>query len=200
MSNPTEIVSRWIDAQPEGTLIRPRDLEHLVNRAAGSLGKARAVDACGVRRLRCGEGQPLRPGSAADRQDGPISREHHWARHRPSLRGSGQCPGLTKQVPVRQIYLTDGRSRTLTLGKQIIEIRHVPKWMLVLGDSLVGDVVRALEWLGPDLAEQAVGKLAGRIGQEDWRVVLGIRHSLPAWMAAAIQKALPTSVPVSFSR
>jgi len=96
--------------------------------------------------------------------------------------------GLTTQVPVRQIYLTDGRARRLSLGKQIIEIRHAPKWMLVLGDSPAGDVVRALEWLGPDLAEQAVGKLVGRIGQDDWRRILGIRHRLPAWMATAIQK------------
>ena len=82
------------------------------------------------------------------------------------------------------------QARTLTLGTQIIEIRHAPKWMLVLGDSLAGDVVRALEWLGPDLAEQAVGKLAGRIDQDEWRVLLGIRHRLPAWMATAIQKAI----------
>ncbi len=34
--------------------------------------------------------------------------------------------GLTTQVPVRQIYLTDGRARTLNLGKQVIEIRHAP--------------------------------------------------------------------------
>lgn len=62
--------------------------------------------------------------------------------------------------------------------------------MLALGDSLAGDVVRTLDWLGPGLAEQAVGKLAGRIGQDDWRVVIGIRHSLPAWMATAIQKGI----------
>jgi hypothetical protein len=32
MSNPTEIVSRWINALPEGALIRSLDLEHLLNR------------------------------------------------------------------------------------------------------------------------------------------------------------------------
>ncbi|HJW81584.1 MAG TPA: hypothetical protein VJ396_05005 [Acidiferrobacterales bacterium] len=31
LSNPTEIVSRWIDAQPEGVLIRSLELEHLAN-------------------------------------------------------------------------------------------------------------------------------------------------------------------------
>lgn len=41
MSNPTEIVSRWIDAQPEGALIRSLDLEYLVNRDQASRQLAR---------------------------------------------------------------------------------------------------------------------------------------------------------------
>lgn len=98
--------------------------------------------------------------------------------------------GLTTQVPVRQIYLTDGRARTLKFGKQVIEIRRAPKWMLALGDSTAGDVIRALEWLGPDLAEQAIDKLAGHIGQDDWSTVLEARAYLPAWMVLAIQNGL----------
>lgn len=90
--------------------------------------------------------------------------------------------GLTTPAPLRQVYLTDGRARSLSLVKQIIKIRHAAKWMLVLGDSPASDVASALEWLGPHLAEQAVSNLAGRIGQDDWRVILGIRHLLPVWM------------------
>jgi hypothetical protein len=41
MSNPTEIVSRWIDAQPEGALIRSLDLEHVVDRNQASRELAR---------------------------------------------------------------------------------------------------------------------------------------------------------------
>ena len=90
-----------------------------------------------------------------------------------------------------QIYLTDGRARTLNFGKQVIEIRRSPKWMLMLGDSTAGDVVRALEWIGPDLAAETVGKLAGRIGHDDWRTVLDARAHLPTWLALAIQKGVP---------
>ncbi len=86
------------------------------------------------------------------------------------------------------------------LGKQVIEIRRAPRWMLVLGDSLAGDVVRALEWLGPDLAETTVGKLVGRIGRDDWNAVLETRTHLPAWMVVAIQKGLPASALVPFRR
>lgn len=99
--------------------------------------------------------------------------------------------GLTTQVPVRQIYLTDGSARTLKLGRQIIEIRRASKWMLVLGNCVAGDVVRALEWLGSNLAAEAGGKLAGRIGHDDWRTVLDARAHLPTWLALAIQKGVP---------
>lgn len=105
--------------------------------------------------------------------------------------------GLTTQVPVRQIYLTDGREQTLALGKQVIEIRHVPAWMLVLGDNLAGDVIRAIEWLGPDLAERAVIKLAGQVGRDEWLAILGVQNHLPKWLATVIgQAASSTGVPL----
>ena len=195
MANSAEIVSQWINAQPEGVLIRSLDLEHLVNRNQASRQLARL--ARHGRLMRVARGMyvtvtasrfgPVPP--PVDKVVQSLSRitGHAIVRHGAA---AANALGLTTQVPVRQIYLTDGRARTLTLGTQIIEIRHAPKWMLVLGDSLAGDVVRALEWLGPDLAEQAVGKLAGHIDQDEWRVLLGIRHRLPAWMATAIQKAI----------
>jgi hypothetical protein len=108
--------------------------------------------------------------------------------------------GLTTQVPVRQIYLTDGRARILSIGKQVIEIRRAPKWMLMLGNCLAGHVVRALEWLGQNLAEQAIAKLVGRIGQDDWNAVLEARTQLPSWMVMAIQKGVPETAFVPFRR
>lgn len=70
----------------------------------------------------------------------------------------------------------------------------------MLGDSTAGDVIRALEWLGPDIAEQAIEKLAGRVGQDDWSAMLETRKHLPTWMATAIQKRFPTPASVPFSR
>jgi len=56
---------------------------------------------------------------------------------------------LTTQVPVREVYLTSGPSRRLKLGAQVIEIRHVPAWQLVLPGRPSGAAIRALAWLGP---------------------------------------------------
>ncbi len=43
--------------------------------------------------------------------------------------------GLTTQVPVRTVYLTSGRTRKMSLGKQIVELRHAPRWQLAKGWS-----------------------------------------------------------------
>lgn len=195
MSNPTEIVNHWIDALPEGALIRSQDLGHLVDHDQASRQLSRLARQGRLMRVARGiyvavkasRIGPVPPPVDKVVQSLAIITGRAVVRHGAA---AANALGLTSQVPVRQIYLTDGRARTLSLGKQIIEIRHAHKWMLVLGDSLAGDVVRALEWLGPDLAEQTVGKLVRRIGRDDLRVVLGIRHRLPAWMATAIQKGI----------
>lgn len=205
MPNPTEIVGRWIDTQPEGALIRSLDMEHQVNRNQASRALARLARR--GRLMRVARGMyvavaasrfgPVPPPvdkvvQSLARITGRVIVRHGAA--------AANALGLTTQVPVRQIYLTDGRARTLNSGKQVIEIRRAPKWMVVLGDSLAGDVTRALEWLGPDLVEQAITRLAGQIRQEDWAAMLEAKTYLPAWMVVAIQDGLAASAHVPFCR
>ena len=52
--------------------------------------------------------------------------------------------GLTQQVPVREVYLTSGRTRTLKLGHSEVVVKHVPRWMLALGTGPAGAAVRGL--------------------------------------------------------
>ena len=201
MPNPTEAIRHWIDAQPEGALIRSQDLEHLVNRDQASRSLARLAQH--GRLMRVARGMyvavtasrfgPVPP--PVDKVVRSLSRitGHAIARHGAA---AANALGLTTQVPVRQIYLTDGRARMINFGKQVVEIRRSPKWMLMLGDSTAGDVVRALEWLGPDLAEQAITRLAGQIRQEDWAAMLEAKTHLPAWMVVAIQNGLAASAQV----
>lgn len=64
--------------------------------------------------------------------------------------------GLSTQVPVRPVYLTSGRTLTLPLRKQKIELRHAPDWQHLLLGRLAGDAVRALSWLGPRVSAKAI--------------------------------------------
>lgn len=36
--------------------------------------------------------------------------------------------GLSTQVPIREIFITSGRSRKLTFASRVVELKHVPHW------------------------------------------------------------------------
>lgn len=63
--------------------------------------------------------------------------------------------GLTTQVPIREVFLTSGASRTLYLGERPVELRHASRRQLLLGNRPAGQVLRALLWLGPNAASSA---------------------------------------------
>ena len=91
---------------------------------------------------------------------------------------------------MRALYLTSGRSRTLMLGAQVIEFRHAPRWQLALADRHAGKVLRALTWLGPQRAHEAIAKLRARLSAADLAEVASSRGQLPTWMAKEVSTLL----------
>jgi hypothetical protein len=58
--------------------------------------------------------------------------------------------GLSTQVPARIVYLTDGPSRQLKIGKQTIVLKHAsPKIMSTAGKGS-GIVIQALQYIGKE--------------------------------------------------
>lgn len=94
--------------------------------------------------------------------------------------------GLTTQVPVREVYLTSGRSRRLKLGAQVVELRHAPPWQLLLPERPAGDAVRALAWLGPKQAGKALHTLERKLSKVELREIAAARGRLPTWMAQEV--------------
>ncbi len=98
--------------------------------------------------------------------------------------------GLTTQVPIREVFLTSGASRTLYLGNLCVEIKHGNRWQLLLGKSLAGKVVRALLWLGPEGAPAALKQLRVKLPESEWEAVRGARAALPRWMSKMVSEAM----------
>src|SRR5580704_10555118 len=71
--------------------------------------------------------------------------------------------GLTTQVPTRLVYLTSGKSLTLRLGAQVVEMKHAPQWMLLPSHREAGEAVRALAWIGEHRAAEALTKLKQKL-------------------------------------
>lgn len=57
--------------------------------------------------------------------------------------------GLATQVPAKSLYLTDGPSRRIVLGKRVVDLRHASPKHLIAPGSPAGTVVQALRHVGP---------------------------------------------------
>ena len=91
--------------------------------------------------------------------------------------------GLTEQVPARIVFLTDGASKTVRVGKQEIRLKHTtPKNMATAGKPS-GLVIEALRELGKaNIDETVIGKLMERLGKNEKKQLLKEMHYAPGWM------------------
>jgi hypothetical protein len=94
--------------------------------------------------------------------------------------------GLTTQVPVREVYLTSGRSRRFRVGAQMIELRHASAWQLILPGRPAGAAIRALAWLGPKRAGGALQTIHQKLPPSEIKALLEARAGLPTWMAQGV--------------
>lgn len=91
--------------------------------------------------------------------------------------------GLTTQNPVREVYLTSGRNRRLQFGGTTVDLRHAPRWQLVAPYRKVGDVIRALVWLGPEEVEDGLESVLPELSQDELDELAAARGVMPTWMA-----------------
>ena len=96
--------------------------------------------------------------------------------------------GLTTQAPIRSVYLTSGRTRKMSLGKQIVELRHAPRWQLAMAHRPAGQAVRALAWLGPEKAEAALKTLKRKLPPAAFSELVAAAPQLPTWLARSVGK------------
>jgi hypothetical protein len=106
------------------------------------------------------------------------------SRLQPSGAYAANLLGLSTQIPMKIVYLTDGPSRTVQIGKkQIILKQTTPRNMATAG-RISGSIIQALRHLGRQHVDDDV------IVQLDRRLDAGARKQLlkdsrfaPAWIA-----------------
>jgi hypothetical protein len=104
----------------------------------------------------------------------------------PSGAATANQLGLTTQVPIRQLYLTSGRTRSLKLGAQTIELRHAPRWQLTLAERPGGAAIRALAWAGRERSGAVAAQLRSKLSRETLGELSGVRGQLPTWIAERV--------------
>jgi hypothetical protein len=75
--------------------------------------------------------------------------------------------GLTTQVPAKAVYLTDGPSKAVKVGRQEIRLKHVPSARLVGAGTKAGMVLEALRHLGPDIDAGTIKRLGAQLSPRD---------------------------------
>jgi len=99
--------------------------------------------------------------------------------------------GLSTQVPARSVYLTDGPSRTLTLGGRPFEFRRTSRRYLLEAGTTAGLVVQALRELGREGVDgDVIARIAAVLGEDDLRRLRRIRMRLPAWIQRVLKPIL----------
>ncbi len=96
---------------------------------------------------------------------------------------------LTTQVPMQLGYLTSGATRTFQLGPETVVLRKAPQWMLVAPHTRVGEVVRALAWLGPSQVREALALVGARLSAEERQQLRYVSMMAPEWLRGAIAGA-----------
>jgi hypothetical protein len=176
---------------PEGGVLSPKEFLHLGGRAAVDQALSRLTKEGKL--LRVARGTYVTPVSSrfGTRAPAPEKVVEALAAQSgevvtPHGASAANALGLTQQVPIREVYLTSGRTRKLKLGRSEVMVKHAPRWMLALGTGPAGAAVRALAWMGPTHIGESLATLHRTLPASEWRALASSRAALPSWMARAI--------------
>lgn len=176
---------------PEGGVLSPKEFLHLGSRAAVDQAFSRLTKEGKL--LRIARGSYATPVSSRFGTRAPAPEkvvESLAARSGETVVPHGAAAanalGLTQQVPIREAYVTSGRTRRLKIGRSEVTIKHAPRWMLALGTGPAGAAVRALAWMGAPHVRESLATLHRTLPEAEWRTLTAHRAALPSWMARAI--------------
>jgi hypothetical protein len=110
-----------------------------------------------------------------------AGRDH--TRLQPAGAYAANALGLSEQVPAKAVFLTDGPSRTVTIGSMTIQLRRTTPRNMAAAGRLSGLLIQALRELGEDHVTPArVEHLRRTLPAEQRRELLKDLQLAPAWM------------------
>lgn len=111
--------------------------------------------------------------------------------------------GLSTQVPVRTVFLTDSRSRKVKLGKREIVLKNTSTRQMATAGRISGTVIQALRWIGQrQFDERMIQNLRRRLSDTDKQQLLKDLRYAPAWIAKVMREVAqpPAPPPATKSR
>lgn len=99
--------------------------------------------------------------------------------------------GLSTQVPMKVVYLTDGASRTVKVGKRTITFKKTsPKNLIVTGE-ISGLAIQALKAIGQNkLDEKTIDKILHILRKEKKKNIINDAKLAPAWINKILMQSI----------
>ena len=91
--------------------------------------------------------------------------------------------GLSEQVPAKAVFLTDGPSRTVKIGRQEIQLRHTTPRNMAAAGRLSGLLMQAFRHLGKEhITPQRMAHLKRKLPGKERKQLLKDLPLAPTWM------------------
>ncbi len=105
-------------------------------------------------------------------------------RLQPSGAYAANLLGLSTQVPTKIVYLTDGRSRTVQIGKRQISLKQTTPRNMATAGKISGLVIQALRYIGKkNVDPELIAILRKKVSAEDHKRLMKDMRYAPAWIA-----------------
>lgn len=102
----------------------------------------------------------------------------------PSGAHAANMLGLSDQVPMRSVYLTDGRRRRLQVGKSSVLLKHAGPRTVHTKNPASALVIHALRWIGrKHVDDEILAKLRRNLKPDDRAALVQDAPNAPGWIA-----------------
>lgn len=110
-------------------------------------------------------------------------------RLQPSGAYAANLLGLSTQIPMKIVYLTDGRSRTVQIGKTHIILKQTTPRNMATAGRISGLVIQALRHIGrQQVDDEVISRLDRQLDADDRKQLLKDISFAPAWIAEIMRR------------
>jgi Family of unknown function (DUF6088) len=187
-------ITQKIESQKKGSIIFPADFAYLGQETAIRQGLTRLVKAHKL--IRLAQGIYLYP--TIDAEIGVIYpsiesivvaiARRDKARIVPSGAYALNHLGLSTQVPLKTVYMTDGTPRTLKIGNTTIDFQRKNTKILDIKNELLVLIIVALQSLGKEnITPNIKSKIAEILIKDKNKSIFQELHKAPTWIAHLIK-------------
>jgi ribosomal protein S19E (S16A) len=99
--------------------------------------------------------------------------------------------GLSTQVPLKLVFLTDGAPRIIKVGKRTIKLKKATPKNLKAKGKISSLVIQALREIGQDkVTEEELRKITSLLQKEDKKILQHDITLAPVWIKKILQQAI----------